>query len=29
MELIKEVTKDIPNVEVDSYQGLLVDYAKI
>ncbi|MDQ0272389.1 pantetheine-phosphate adenylyltransferase [Cytobacillus purgationiresistens] len=28
MELIKEVTKDIPNVVVDSYQGLLVEYAK-
>lgn len=27
-ELIKEVTKDIPNVVVDSYQGLLMDYAK-
>lgn len=26
--LIKEVTKDIPNVRVDSFQGLLVDYAK-
>lgn len=26
--LIKEVTKDIPNVTVDSYQGLLVEYAK-
>lgn len=26
--LIKEVTKDIPNVKVDSFQGLLVDYAK-
>ena len=26
--LIKEVTKDIPNVTVDSFQGLLVDYAK-
>lgn len=28
IELIKEVTKDIPNVKVDSFQGLLVDYAK-
>ena len=28
IELIKEVTKDIPNVIVDSFQGLLVDYAK-
>lgn len=26
--LIKEVTKDIKNVEVDSYSGLLVDYAR-
>ncbi|PLR79180.1 pantetheine-phosphate adenylyltransferase [Bacillus sp. V3-13] len=26
--LIKEATKDIPNVHVESYQGLLVDYAK-
>lgn len=28
IELIKEVTKDIPNVKVDSFDGLLVDYAK-
>ncbi|MET3698106.1 phosphopantetheine adenylyltransferase [Bacillus oleivorans] len=28
MELIKTVTKDIPNVKVDSFQGLLVEYAK-
>jgi pantetheine-phosphate adenylyltransferase len=28
MNLIYEVTKDIPNVKVDSFQGLLVDYAK-
>lgn len=28
IELIKEVTKDIPNVKVASFQGLLVDYAK-
>jgi pantetheine-phosphate adenylyltransferase len=28
IELIQEVTKDIPNVKVDSFQGLLVDYAK-
>ncbi|RJS62092.1 pantetheine-phosphate adenylyltransferase [Bacillus sp. PK3_68] len=27
-ELISEVTKHLPNVEVDSYNGLLVDYAK-
>lgn len=28
LELIKEVTKDIPNVMVNSYEGLLIDYAK-
>jgi pantetheine-phosphate adenylyltransferase len=28
MELIKEVTKDIPCVKVDQFRGLLVDYAK-
>jgi pantetheine-phosphate adenylyltransferase len=28
IELIQEVTKNIPNVKVDSFQGLLVDYAK-
>lgn len=27
LELIKEVTKEIPNVTVASFQGLLVDYA--
>ncbi|WP_456275605.1 pantetheine-phosphate adenylyltransferase [Bacillus sp. AK128] len=27
IELLKEVTKDIPNVEVDSFKGLLIDYA--
>ncbi|KZO01567.1 pantetheine-phosphate adenylyltransferase [Pseudobacillus badius] len=27
-ELISEVTTHLPNVEVDSYNGLLVDYAK-
>jgi pantetheine-phosphate adenylyltransferase len=27
-ELIRKVTAHIPNVEVDYYQGLLVDYAK-
>ncbi len=27
--LIREVTKDIPNIEVDSFSGLLVDYAKM
>ncbi len=26
--LLKEATKDIPNVSVDSHQGLLIDYAK-
>lgn len=28
IDLIKEVTKDIDNVKVDEFQGLLVDYAK-
>ncbi|WP_153124260.1 pantetheine-phosphate adenylyltransferase [Peribacillus tepidiphilus] len=28
LKLINEVTKHIPNVKIDSYQGLLVDYAK-
>ncbi len=28
IELIQEVTGSIPNVVVDSFQGLLVDYAK-
>ncbi|MCM3214860.1 MULTISPECIES: pantetheine-phosphate adenylyltransferase [Niallia] len=28
LELIKEVTKDIPNVTVSSYEGLLIEYAK-
>lgn len=28
INLIKEVTKDIPNVMVDEFAGLLVDYAK-
>jgi pantetheine-phosphate adenylyltransferase len=27
-ELIREVTKDIPNVVVESYRGLLIDYAR-
>ena len=26
--LLKEATKDIPNVTVDSHQGLLIEYAK-
>jgi pantetheine-phosphate adenylyltransferase len=28
IELIEQVTKVIPNVKVDSFQGLLVDYAE-
>jgi len=28
MNLIREVTKEIPNVKVDHFSGLLVDYAK-
>ena len=28
LQLLREVTKDIDNVEVDYYSGLLVDYAK-
>lgn len=28
VELLKEVTKDIPNVQVDSFRGLLIDYMK-
>lgn len=28
VEFIKRVTKDIPNVEVDSFDGLLVDYVR-
>lgn len=28
IELLKEVTKDINNVEIDSFQGLLTDYTK-
>lgn len=28
LELIREVTKDIKNVSVSSYEGLLIDYAK-
>ena len=28
LELIREATKDIPNVKVDSHSGLLVEYAK-
>lgn len=29
VEMIKLVTKDIPNVEVESFEGLLVDYADL
>ena len=28
MEMIREVTKEIPNIRVDSYSGLLIDYVK-
>ena len=28
MEILKEAVKGLPNVEVDSFRGLLVDYAK-
>jgi pantetheine-phosphate adenylyltransferase len=28
MELLEQVTKDIPNVKVDSFNGLLIDYMK-
>ena len=28
LNLIQEVTKDIPNVKVDEFSGLLIDYAK-
>lgn len=28
VDFIKRVTKDIPNIEVDDYDGLLVDYFK-
>ena len=28
MEMIRSVTEDIPNVEVDTFEGLLVDFAK-
>ncbi len=27
VKMLKEVTKDIPNVRVDSFSGLLIDYA--
>ena len=28
IEIIKEVTKDLPNVRVDSFSGFLIDYVK-
>ncbi|MCT4606390.1 MAG: pantetheine-phosphate adenylyltransferase [Marinisporobacter sp.] len=28
IDLLKEATKDIPNVEIDCFSGLLVDYVK-
>ncbi len=28
VEILKEATKDIPNVSVESYRGLLIEYAK-
>lgn len=28
VNMLKEVTKDIPNVEIDSFRGLLVEYAQ-
>ncbi len=28
VQLLKEVTKDLPNVEIDSFDGLLIDYVK-
>ncbi|GAB7388096.1 pantetheine-phosphate adenylyltransferase [Bacillaceae bacterium] len=28
VELLREVTKDLPNVQVDSFHGLLVDYMR-
>ncbi len=27
VKILKEVTKDLPNVQVDSFSGLLIDYA--
>lgn len=27
-ELIRQATKDLPNIKVESFHGLLVDYAK-
>ncbi|PWA13390.1 pantetheine-phosphate adenylyltransferase [Pueribacillus theae] len=28
IELLEETTRDIPNVKIDSFNGLLIDYAK-
>lgn len=28
VNILKEVTKDLPNVKIDSFSGLLIDYAK-
>ena len=28
VEMLKEITKDIPNIEVKSFEGLLIDFAK-
>lgn len=29
VKMLKDVTRDIPNVKVDSYYGLLIDYARM
>lgn len=29
VDMLKQVTEDIPNIEIDSFAGLLVDYANI
>ncbi len=29
VKLLRECTKDLPNVEVDAFDGLLVDYARV
>lgn len=29
VKMLKEVTKDLPNVEIDSFSGLLIDYAAL
>ena len=28
VKMIREATRDLPNVEVDSYEGLIIDYCK-